>query len=251
MSETLKERVREFWEQEPCGTKTASSTPGTAEFFAEVERRRYELEPFLPTFAEFERWHDRDVLEVGVGLGTDFVRFARAGARAVGIDLTAASVEAVQRRLAQEGLAADVRVADAEALPFDDASFDLVWSYGVLHHTPDTPKALGEIRRVLRPDGEARVMLYARRSWLAYGAWVRWGLLRGKPWRSIADVLATHLESPGTKAYTDEEIGALFSEFSSIDIRRIVTPYDRRVAWRVADLTGPRLGWFYAVTARP
>jgi hypothetical protein len=94
-------------------------------------------------------------------------------------------------------------------------------------------------------------MLYARRSWLAYGAWIRWGLLRGKPWRSIADVLATHLESPGTKAYTDEEVRALFSGFSSVEIRRIVTPYDRRVAWRIADLAGPRLGWFFAITAKP
>ncbi len=251
MSEMLKERVREFWEREPCGAKTASSTPGTPEFFAEVERRRYELEPFIPEFAEFERWRDLDVLEIGVGLGTDFVRFVRGGARAVGVDLTAASVRSVQRRLEQEGLAADVRVADAESLPFADASFDLVWSYGVLHHTPDTPRALTEVRRVLRAGGEARVMLYARHSWLAYGAWVRWGLLRGKPWQSIADVLAAHLESPGTKAYTDEEIGGLFSGFSSLEIRRVVTPYDRRVAWRVADLTGPRLGWFYAITARP
>src|SRR5207302_1391030 len=60
MSETLKERVREFWEREPCGTKTASSTPGTPEFFAEVERRRYELEPFILDFADFEDWRDRD-----------------------------------------------------------------------------------------------------------------------------------------------------------------------------------------------
>jgi SAM-dependent methyltransferase len=251
MSETLKERVREFWEREPCGTKTASSTSGTPEFFAEVERRRYELEPFIPEFAEFERWRDHDVLEIGVGLGTDFVRYVRSGARAVGVDLTAASVEAVQLRLEQEGLAADVRVADAESLPFTDASFDLVWCYGVLHHTPDTPRALIEVRRVLRPAGEARVMLYARHSWLAYGAWIRWSLLRGKPWRSIADVLATHLESPGTKAYTDEEVRALFAGFSSVEIRRIVTPYDRRVVWRIADLVGPRLGWFFAITAKP
>lgn len=252
MSETLKERVRDFWEQEPCGTKTApAQQPGTAEFYAEVERRRYELEPFIPAFAEFERWRGKDVLEVGVGLGTDFVRFVRAGARASGLDLTEAAVAAVRRRLELEGLGADLRVGDAEALPFADASFDLVWSYGVLHHTPDTRRALDEVRRVVRPEGEARIMLYARRSWLGFGAWVRWGLLRGRPWRSIADVLAAHLESPGTKAYTEAEVRELFAGFSSVEIRRLVTPYDRRVAWRLADLTGPRLGWFFAITARP
>ena len=251
MSEPLKEQVREFWEGDPCGTKTATAAPGSPEFFAQVERRRYELEPFLPGFADFARWRERDVLEVGVGLGTDFVQFVRAGARAAGIDLTEAAVAAVRRRLELEALQADVRVGDAEALPFADASFDLVWSYGVLHHTPDTERALREIRRVLRPDGEARVMLYARHSWLGFGAWVRWGLLRGRPWRSISAVLAEHLESPGTKAYTEGEVRALFSEFASIDIRRVVTPYDRRVAGPLADLTGPRLGWFFAITARP
>jgi SAM-dependent methyltransferase len=251
VSGALKDSVRDYWEREPCGAKTAAAAPGTRAFYEQVEARRYELEPFIPGFAEFERWRGKDVLEVGVGLGTDFVQFARAGANATGIDLTDAAVAAVRERLGLEGLTAELLTADAEQLPFADASFDLVWSYGVLHHTPDTRRALAEVRRVLRPGGEARVMLYARHSWLGLGAWVRWALLRGRPWRSIADVLAAHLESPGTKAYTAVEVDDLFSGFSSVHVRRIVTPYDRRVAWRLADLTGPRLGWFFAITARP
>jgi ubiquinone/menaquinone biosynthesis C-methylase UbiE len=247
----LKERVRRHWEEEPCGTSTASSAPGTPEFYAEVERERYRLEPYIFEFAQFERWQGRNVLEIGVGLGTDFVRFARSGARVVGIDLTAAAVEAVRRRLALEGLDGDVRLGDAEALPFADASFDLVYAYGVLHHTPDTPGAVAELRRVLRPGGEARVMLYSRRSWVALGAWLRWGLGRGRPWHSVSRVLAEHLESPGTKAYTEDDLRALFRRFSSVEIVRRVTPYDRRVAGPLAVLTGPRLGWFAGVVARP
>jgi SAM-dependent methyltransferase len=246
-----KEQVRAHWEREPCGTSTASSVPGTPEFFAEVEQERYRLEPYIPGFAQFERWEGRRILEVGVGLGTDFVRFVRAGADAVGVDLTEAAVEAVRRRLSQEGLAAEVLVADAEALPFEDASFDLVYSYGVLHHTPDTGRALAEARRVLRPGGEARIMLYSRRSWLALGAWARWGLGRGRPWRSISRVLAEHLESPGTKAYTLPELDRLFAGFGSVEYVRHVTPYDRRVAGPIAGLTGPRFGWFIGVVARP
>ena len=246
----LKERVRRHWEAEPCGTSTSSAPPGTAAFFAEVERERYRLEPYIDDFAQFERWRGRRVLEIGVGLGTDFVHFVRAGAIATGIDLTEAAVDAVRRRLALEGLDAEVLVADAEALPFGDGTFDLVYAYGVLHHTPDTQRAVGEVRRVLRPGGEARVMLYSRRSWLAFGAWVRWALGRGRPWRSISDVLAYHLESPGTKAYTEAEIRRLFAAFSSVEIERRITPYDRRVVGPMAAIGGARLGWFSGVVAR-
>ena len=246
----LKERVRRHWEAGPCGTSTASAPAGTAAFFAEIERERYRLEPYIDDFAQFERWRGRRVLEIGVGLGTDFVRFVRAGAVATGVDLTEAAVEAVRRRLTLEGLEAELLVADAEALPFGDATFELVYAYGVLHHTPDTQRAVDAARRVLRAGGEARVMLYSRRSWLAFGAWVRWGLVRGRPWRSISDVLADHLESPGTKAYTEAEIHRLFAGYSSVEIQRRVTPYDRRVAGPLAAIGGARLGWFSGVVAR-
>ena len=242
--------MRRHWEEEPCGTSTAEAEPGTREFYAQVERERYRLEPYIDSFAEFDRWRGQRVLEVGVGLGTDFVRFVRAGAEAVGIDLTEAAVAAVRERLAQEGLTAEVLVADAEQLPFDDGSFDLVYSYGVLHHTPDTEAAVAEVRRVLKPGGQARIMLYSRRSWFAFAAWALWGLGRGKPWRSISSVLADHLESPGTKAYTRDELERLFAGFSHVIFRREVTPYDRRVAGPLARLTGPRLGWFVGITAR-
>jgi hypothetical protein len=94
-------------------------------------------------------------------------------------------------------------------------------------------------------------MLYSRRSWLAFGAWLRWGLGRGRPWRSISEVLSRHLESPGTKAYTERELRALFGSFGSVEIERRVTPYDRRVVGALANLTGPRLGWFAGIRARP
>jgi SAM-dependent methyltransferase len=251
MAAPLKERVRAYWEAEPCGTKTADAPFGTREFFAQVEAERDRLEPYVHDFAQFDRWYGKDVLEVGVGLGTDFVRFARAGARAVGVDLTEASVLAVRSRLELEGLDAEVRVADAEELPFEDGAFDLVYSYGVLHHTPDTRRALDEVRRVVRPVGEARIMLYSRRSWLALGAWLRWGLARGRLRASISDVLAEHLESPGTKAFTQSELDDLFSGFSAVRYVRNVTPYDRRVAGPLANLTGPRFGWFVGVIATP
>lgn len=167
-AEDLKTRVRDFWQVNPCGTKFASAEVGTREFFDEVERHRYETEWHIPEVVGFERWRGQRVLEVGCGLGTDAVNFARAGAVYTGVDLTEASIALVRRRFEIEGLPAELRVADAEALPFDDESFDMAYSHGVLHHTPDTRRSIDELHRVLRPGGTAMVMLYHKSSYNYY-----------------------------------------------------------------------------------
>ena len=249
-TEETKERVREFWEDEPCGSAHADAPEGTKEFFDQVERTRNELEPFIPDFADFEGSRGKSVLEIGVGLGTDFIRFARAGAKATGIDLTEHGVELVRKRLELEGLDGEVLVADAESLPFEDASFDKVYSWGVLHHTPRTEQAVGEALRVLKPRGELCVMLYARHSWVAYGFWARHGLLAGRPWRSLAHVLAHHMESEGTKAYTTRELRRMFDGLDGLRIDRVSTPYDRQIAGPLARLTGDRLGWYLVTRGR-
>jgi len=164
----LKSKVRDFWQANPCGAKFAREEVGTPEFFETVERHRYETEWHIPQVVNFERWRERDVLEVGCGLGTDAARFARAGAHYSGIDLTHRSIELARERFRQERLTGEFQVGDAEQLPFPDNSFDLFYSHGVLHHTPDIEKAVGEAHRVLRPGGEAMVMLYHRRSFNYY-----------------------------------------------------------------------------------
>ena len=242
--------MRSFWESEPCGWAHGDAPEGTKEFFDQIERRRDELEPYIARFADFAGSRDKRVLEIGVGLGTDFVRFARAGAIATGVDLTERGVELVRRRVELEGLGAEVLVADAERLPFADASFDRVYSWGVLHHTPDTTRAVGEAIRVLRPGGELTVMLYARRSWVAFGFWVRHALLAGRPFRSIAAVLAAHMESAGTKAYTKRELRELFAGLDDLRLEKVLTPYDRQIAGPLARLTGRAFGWNIVVSGR-
>lgn len=243
-----KAQVRDFWEAKPCGSVHADAPEGTREYFDQVERQRYEVEPFIPRHARFSEALGRDVLEIGVGLGTDFVRFARAGGRLTGVDLTEHSVELVRRRLELEGLAAELRVADAERLPFEDRRFDITYSWGVLHHTPDPVRAMREAVRVTRPGGRVCVMVYARRSWLAYGLWARHALLNGRPTRSLRDVLAHHMESPGTCGFTPAELRGIFPDLESRTIRHVGTVYDRRVAGPLVSATGRGLGWFLVVT---
>ena len=141
-------------------------------------------------------------------------------------------------------------MADAEALPFEDGSFDRVYSWGVLHHTPETQQAVREAMRVLRPGGTFCVMLYARHSWVGYGFWVRHALLAGRPWRSVATVLARHMESDGTKAYTRSELARMFAGVEKLRIHKVATVYDRQLAGPLARLTGDRLGWQYVIRGR-
>jgi SAM-dependent methyltransferase len=245
--EPRKAVIRDYWQAQPCGTTLTNAPAGSREFFAEIEKRRYQVEPFVRDFATFDSWRERSVLEVGTGTGTDFVNFCRAGARAVGVDITSAAIELVRQRLALEGRSAATLVADVESLPFADDSFDLVYSWGVLHHTTNTERGIAEIHRILRRPGEARLMLYSRRSWVALGLWLRYALARGNPLRTPSDVLSRHLESPGTKAYTDGEIRAMLSRFDDVHLERFVTPYDRRVAGPLASLIPA--GFFVGVIA--
>jgi SAM-dependent methyltransferase len=231
--------VKLFWEEEACGER----------YGAEQDRRRYELEPEILAFADFSSAAGKSVLEIGVGMGADFVRWLRCGAHASGVDLTRRAVMATEERVATEGGAADVRVADAEALLFDDDQFDIVYSWGVLHHTPDTQQAITETRRVLAPGGQLKLMLYHRHSWVALAAWARFGLLRGRPTMGLRRAVA-HIESPGTKAFTAPEAAAMLSGMEDISVRPCLSYWDRRVAPGLARLLGNRFGWFLLIEAR-
>ena len=175
----LKEAVRNFWNADPCGTRYLEND----EAFEAHARERYRLEPYIHDFARFSSSKGLKVLEVGVGMGADYLEWLKAGAHATGIDLSSASLDRARRRCELAGYTPDLRVADAEHLPFPDNSFDIVYSYGVMHHSPDTPRCLQEALRVLKPGGQARIMMYHHPSWTGLMLWLRYGLLRGKSLR--------------------------------------------------------------------
>ncbi len=198
----LKDDVRAFWQAHPCGTKFTDAMPGTRLFYERVAQHRYQLEWHIPAAANFAEARGQRVLEIGCGLGTDGAEFARAGALYTGVDLTDAAVGLARGCFEVFDLPGEFRVADAENLDFADNTFDLVYSHGVLHHTPDTARAVREVHRVLRPGGRARIMLYHRDS---YNYRVNIGMLR----RAGARLLRTDVGVRLVHQLTGEPIDSL------------------------------------------
>lgn len=210
-----KAAVRDFWDAASCGEVYAEGE-SLADQFEAHSRRRYELEPYLKPFARFEDGAGLDVLEIGVGMGADHVEWARSRPRRlVGIDITPRGVDWTRQRLRHYGFDPDVAVGDAERLEFPDESFDLVYSWGVLHHTPNTRAALAEVHRVLRNGGRARVLMYHKWSIVGLLLWLRFALFVGKPRRPLSEIYSEHLESPGTQAFTVAEVKAMTRQFRS------------------------------------
>lgn len=252
----LKDRVRDFWQANPCGTKFSDAEPGTRLFYERVEEHRYAKEWHIPEAAGFASARGLRVLEIGCGLGTDGAQFARAGAHYTGVDLTEAAVELARRRFELFDLVGEFRTADAENLDFADESFDLVYSHGVLHHTPDTERAVREVHRVLRKGGRAVVMLYHRDSYnyrVNIGMFRRAGAhllktetglklvhrLTGEPVDSLreharrikedeqsylapGEFLNQHTDGAGNplaRVYSRREALALFKDFAEVELR--------------------------------
>lgn len=214
-----KAEVREFWDAAACGEVYATGE-SQLDRFNEQRRARYELEPFIESFARFSDAKDHEVLEIGVGMGADHLRFAEAAPRRlVGLDLTPRAVGLTSERAALSGFETGLLVADAENLPLPDDAFDIVYSWGVLHHSPDTRSAIREVRRVLRPGGVARIMVYQRASIVGALLWLRFALGRGRLTKSLDEIYSEHLESPGTKAYSLSAIRRLMNEVGFREVR--------------------------------
>lgn len=249
----LKQQVRDYWEAMPCGSGDELSPMGTHEFLRDTELTRASRDPFMHETVGFANWRGKSVLEVGCGMGMDLVQFARAGADVSAVDLTEAGVALTTRRLQAEALPGKVTVADAEALPFPSNEFDFVYSWGVIHATPDTPTAAREMVRVCRPGGRLLAMVYNRYSLVALQAWLAYGLRRGRILASPDQLIAEHVESPGMKVYSRAECASLFPTLEDLSIRTIVTGWDLRVGRRrflpspLRRAVPSRLGWFMVV----
>lgn len=220
-----KQCVHDFWEKASCGEELYLSNI-TKQAYIEQSQARYRLEPYILDFADFKSFSKKRVLEIGVGLGADHQKFAESGAKIVGIDLTHRAINHTKHRFQHFDLSSRLQVADAENLPFNDQNFDLVYSWGVLHHSPHTQQTINEVWRVIKPGGYAKIMIYHRWSLVGVMLWIRYALMRLRPFTTLKEIYSQHLESPGTKAYTVPEARVLFNKFNSVKITTVLTHGD-------------------------
>lgn len=250
--------VLSYWDRRPCNIRHSTREVGTREYFDEVEARKYFVEPHIPAFAGFERWHDKSVLEIGCGLGTDAVNFARAGARYTGVDLSPVSLGLARTRFGVYGLTGEFFCSNGEELSKDlpAGSFDLVYSFGVIHHTPRPRAVIESARRVIRDGGELRIMLYARQSWKAL--MIEEGF----------DQPEAQSGCPIALTYTPADVQDLLDgAFEVVDIRQAhifpyviekyvryeyePQPWFKAMPRELFQALERRLGWHLLITARP
>ncbi len=201
------EDVRQYWNEYVNDIEITQYPMGSVEFFDALEKYRYDKIDYLKDYLDFPRYKGQKILEIGCGAGVDLIQFARAGATVSARDLTENAVKLATANLAREGYSGDIKQGNAEALDFADDSFDVVYSHGVLHHTVDTEKSIAEVRRVLKPGGEAIIMLYNRNSWFALVAWL-----------SGTNVEHAKKDAPIIRKYSTSECRELFENFQNVRI---------------------------------
>jgi 2-polyprenyl-3-methyl-5-hydroxy-6-metoxy-1,4-benzoquinol methylase len=266
------EAVKAYWDARPCNIRHSPRPVGEREYFDEVEARKYFVEPHIPRFAEFPRWRGRRVLEIGCGIGTDTINFARAGAEVTAVDLSEASLAIARRRAEVFGLR-NIRFVQANveelrsALPV--GPYDLVYAFGVLHHTPRPAVALDELRHYVAHDGVLKIMVYHRRSWKVAAIVIRHG--KGAFWnaeRLVARYSEAQIGSPVTYTYTRSGVRRLLAETGFavetmevehifpwriqdyVRYRYVKVWYFRVMPQRVFRWLERQVGWHLCVTAR-
>ena len=253
MVNDLTSKISSYWNDHIHDLSIAKQPVGSEGFFKELEEYRFEKLDYLPRVVDFNTYRGKSILEIGCGVGLDLARFAAGGAQTSGVDLAGRSIELARRLFSQRGLETDLRVMDGESLDFPDSLFDMVYAHGVIQYAANPEKMASEMRRVLKPGGEAITMLYNRRSWL--------NLLS-----RVMNVNLEHEDAPVLRMYSIPEARELFKDFSSVSIVPERFPVKTRLhkGWKGAAYNGifiplfnalPRIivrrwGWHIMIFAR-
>jgi 2-polyprenyl-3-methyl-5-hydroxy-6-metoxy-1,4-benzoquinol methylase len=265
--------VQRYWDARPCNIRHSTKPVGSREYFDEVEARKYFVEPHIPAFAEFDRWKGKRVLEVGCGIGTDSINFARAGAQLTAVELSGESLRIAEQRADVMGVGERIRFVQANAEELrsalaDEEPYDLVYSFGVIHHTPHPERALAEMRALAAPGGTLKLMVYHRRSWKVF--WIVAAQGHGRFWKTdglVAEYSEAQTGCPVTFSYTRsggrelvEGSGFRIEELSVdhvfpyrirdyVEYRYVKEPYFRWLPEPLFRAFERRFGWHLLITA--
>jgi SAM-dependent methyltransferase len=256
MSAELLENIKTYWNNRPCNVRHSNHPVGTIEYFDEVERRRYFNEPHNYEFAEFSRWNGCKVLEIGCGIGTDAVNFARAGADYTGIDISGESIALAKRRFDVYSLRGKFIECNAESIDSvlnSDEKYDLIYSYGVIHHSPNPSAIIDNLPKYMNIGSTAKVMLYAKNSWK--NILINGGLEQPEAQSNCPQVIT----------YTIDEAKALFNKMTTVDVTQdfifkyntekyikkeyVVEPWFKAMPVEMFKLFEKHLGWHLLINA--
>lgn len=267
-------RVSDYWNSRPCNIRHSPKPIGSREYFDEVEARKYFVESHIPAFADFARWQGKKVLEIGCGIGTDTINFARHGAQVTAVDLTEKSLDVARERAKVFGLDDRIRFIQANAEKLSESvpleRYDLVYSFGVIHHTPNPDRVLEEIRKYVTPESTLKIMVYHRWSWKVL--WVIFGYGKGRFWK-LSRLIAEHSEAqtgcPVTYSYSRAS-GREFLEQHGFQVTDVAVDhifpysipeyvkYQYNVVWYFRWMPKPlfralehAFGWHLCLTAKP
>ncbi|MBE3086117.1 MAG: class I SAM-dependent methyltransferase [Bacteroidetes bacterium] len=265
------DNVVKYWDQRPCNLRHSPSQIGTQQYFDEVEARKYLVEPHIPAFAQFDRWKGKRVLEIGCGIGTDTINFARAGAQVTAVDLSSESLALARKRAVVYGFEDKISFyqADAEQLStvVSVERYDLVYSFGVIHHTPHPPLVIEQIKKYIDGESTVKIMVYHRNSWKVF--WILMTYGKGAFWK-LDEMIARNSEAqtgcPVTYTYSMNTVKELLNGLEVYE-----TSIDHIFPYRISDykkyiyvkewyfrwmpqglfrLLEKKWGWHLCVTAR-
>jgi SAM-dependent methyltransferase len=250
----LKEVV-DFWNKRPCNVLHSPKEIGTKEYFEEVSARKYKVEPHIKKFADFSKWKNKKVLEIGCGIGTDAQSFAEAGAIYTGVDLSKESIKLAKQRFKIFNLSGDFYEVTDEKItnivPIQE--YDLIYSFGVIHHTPNPKLLLQELESYMSDTTLLKIMLYAKNSWKSF--MIEAGL----------DQPEAQYGCPIANTYTEEDINNLLSNYNIISIEQDhIFPYEiesyKKYEYKIVDwfssmpyemfsILEKKIGWHMLITA--